>query len=114
MRKASPGTSVLLKCDLGLDLAEGQVELAWSQKLRSSEEERLVTSLKMDLGQDQPGKIISHLAGFTSLLLVETSLDTWRHSWRLIIDDVGEGESGAYQCKVKVVCQYCSIWQKFI
>ena len=108
MRKASPGTSVLLKCDLGLDLAEGQVELAWSQKLRSSEEERLVTSLKMDLGQDQPGKIISHLAGFTSLL-VETSLDTWRHSWRLIIDDVGEGESGAYQCKVKVVCQYLDV-----
>ena len=103
MRKASPGTSVLLKCDLGLDLAEGQVELAWSQKLRSSEEERLVTSLKMDLGQDQPGKIISHLANFTSLLVMENSRDTWRYSWRLIIDDVGEGKNGAYQCQVKVV-----------
>merc|ERR1712154_749957 len=70
LRRASPGTSVQLSCDLALDQAAGQLDLTWSQRQWSSQEESLVTSLKIDEGQS--GEITNNLEGFTSLLVPET------------------------------------------
>ena len=103
LRRASPGTSLQLNCLVsGLGQA-GQApqltELIWSERRLSQEdeddEERLVSRVRLE------EEHTTLLPGFTSLLVTENTEDSWRYSWRLIIEKVSPHNSAVYQCKVR-------------
>ena len=117
LRRASPGTTLHLDCQVGLEEEEEQeekeqeqgeqtddLELTWSR--RSESEERLVSRVAVRRGRaglDQQGQVVSFLPGYRSVLLTENTEDSWGQHWRLVIEDVGEQHSGSYLCKVGVM-----------
>ena len=118
LRRASPGTTLHLDCQVGLEEEQEQeqeqeqgeetgtddLELTWSR--RSESEERLVSRVAVrrgGAGLDQQGQVVSFLPGYRSVLLTENTEDSWGQHWRLVIEDVGEQHSGSYLCKVGVM-----------
>ena len=115
LRRASPGTTLHLDCQVGLEEEEQEkeqgeqtgtddLELTWSR--RSESEERLVSRVAVRRGRaglDQQGQVVSFLPGYRSVLLTENTEDSWGQHWRLVIEDVGEQHSGSYLCKVGVM-----------
>ena len=116
LRRASPGTTLHLDCQVGLEEEEQEqeekeqeqgeqtddLELTWSR--RSESEERLVSRVAVRRGRaglDQQGQVVSFLPGYRSVLVTENTEDSWRYSWRLIIEKVSPHNSAVYQCKVR-------------
>ena len=95
VRRATPSTALYLTCLLS-GRGEGGEQLVWSEKRPGGEEEdRLVSRVRLD-----NSSTITHIPGFTSLLLTENREDSWSYSWRLIIENVSPQNSAVYQCKV--------------
>ena len=106
LRRATPGTSLNLNClvsGLGEPGEPGErpqhTELIWSERRLTQEDdaekERLVSRARLE------GDHTTLLPGFTSLLVTENTEDSWRYSWRLIIEKVSPHNSAVYQCKVR-------------
>ena len=127
LRRVTPGTALNLNClvsGLGQSGESGEsgesgqsgqsgetggrpqhTELIWSERRLPQEEEeeeedeeedeRLVSRANLE------GDHTTLLAGFTSLLVTENTEDSWRYSWRLIIEAVSPHNSAVYQCKVR-------------
>jgi len=122
VRRVSPGTAVLLQCELNQlqeqGEGEGELLLTWSYTERGAEQERLVSSVKLPRGTSgemEQGETQATVPGLTSLLVKLPSQGeySWRYSWQLIIEDVGAEHSGVYQCKVSGP-RSVSLWREIL
>ena len=98
VRRATPGTSLHLNClveEEGEEEGSQQTKLIWSERRLGEEEERMVSSVRLE---DE--LITNLLPGFTSFLLTENTEDSLSYSWQLIIENVSPDNSAVYQCKV--------------
>ena len=106
VRRATPGTSLHLNC-LVAGLVQGeegegeepqQSKLIWSERRLGEEEERMVSSVRLE--GEPANTVTTLLPGFTSLLLTEKTENSLGYSWQLIIENVSPDNSAVYQCKV--------------
>ena len=105
VRRATPGTALQLNCLVaGLDQAAQHTHLIWTERRlveqekeeeQKEQEERLVSRASLE------GDHTTFLPGFTSLLVTENTEDSWRYSWRLIVENVSPHNSAVYQCQVR-------------